>query len=144
MACIFCEIVQGRIPCAQVYATDTVLAFLDIAPVHPGHVLVIPKKHYPVLADIPPELGADLVASMQRVSSAIMKAVNAAGLNVMMNNHRAAGQLVDHAHFHLIPRHENDGLQLWPQSAYQSPEQMQDVASAIKTALKTVLKATSK
>lgn len=135
MACIFCEIVQGRIPCAKVYETDTVLAFLDIAPVHPGHVLVIPKAHHPTLADLPADLGSDLFQAMQMVSGAVLRAVNAAGLNVMMNNHRAAGQLVDHAHFHLIPRHENDGLRLWPQSSYQSPEQMQKVAAAIKAAV---------
>lgn len=135
MTCIFCGIVQGRIPCAQVYETDTVLAFLDIAPVHPGHVLVIPKAHHPTIADLPTALGTDLFLAMQRVSGAILRAVNAAGLNVMMNNHRAAGQLVDHAHFHLIPRHENDGLQLWPQSAYQSPEQMQNITAAIRAAM---------
>jgi len=135
MTCIFCGIVQGRIPCAQVYETNTVLAFLDIAPVHPGHVLVIPKAHHPTLADLPTALGTDFFLAMQRVSGAILQAVNAAGLNVMMNNHRAAGQLVDHAHFHLIPRHENDGLQFWPQSAYQSPEQMQKVAAAIRAVM---------
>lgn len=135
MACIFCEIVQGRIPCSLVYATDTIMAFLDIAPVHPGHVLVIPKAHYPALGDIPAELGNELLDALQRISGAICQAVKAPGLNVMMNNNRAAGQLVDHAHFHLIPRHENDGLQLWPQSAYQSPEQMQKIAASIKAAM---------
>jgi histidine triad (HIT) family protein len=135
MACIFCEIVHGRIPCAQVYATDTIMAFLDIAPVHPGHVLVIPKAHYPTIVDIPVGLGNELLDALQRISAAICRTVAAPGLNVMMNNHRAAGQLVDHAHFHLIPRHEHDGLQLWPQSAYQSPRQMQEIADSIKSAI---------
>ncbi|HDQ40836.1 MAG TPA: HIT family protein [Desulfonatronum sp.] len=135
MACIFCEIVQGRIPCAQVYATDTIMAFLDIAPVRPGHVLVIPKAHYPTIEDIPTDLGNELLTAVQRISVAIRRAVDAQGLNVMMNNHRAAGQLVDHAHFHLIPRHEHDGLQLWPQSAYQTPEQMHKIADSIKAAI---------
>lgn len=135
MGCIFCEIIQGRIPCEQVYATRTILAFLDIAPVHPGHVLVVPKTHYPTLAEIPMELGNDLLEALRRVSGAVMRGVNAAGLNVIMNNHRVAGQLVDHAHFHVIPRHENDGLQLWPQSKYHSQEQMQSVAAAIRTAM---------
>ncbi len=136
MSCIFCDIVQGKIPCAQVYSTPTVLAFLDIAPVHPGHVLVIPRAHYPTLMDLPPDLGDALLQALQRVATAIVEVTKAAGLNVMMNNHRAAGQLVEHAHFHLIPRHENDGLQLWPQSAYPSMERMQQVATDIAAAVR--------
>lgn len=135
MGCIFCDIVQGRIPCEQVYATERVLAFLDIAPVHPGHVLVVPRAHYPTLAEIPADLGNDLLKALQQVYGAILRGVNATGLNVIMNNLRVAGQLVDHAHFHLIPRHENDGLQLWPQSSYQSQDQMHRVAEAIREAM---------
>lgn len=131
MTCIFCDIVQGKIPCARVYSSQNILAFLDIAPVHPGHTLVVTKAHYPTLLDMPPEVGNELLDSLQRVSAAIIKVVGAAGMNVMMNNHRAAGQLVDHAHFHLIPRHENDGLRLWPQTAYPSMDQMQQVAADI-------------
>lgn len=134
-ACIFCDIVQGKIPCSRIYATETILAFLDIAPVHPGHVLVVPKSHHPTLMDIPRELGGELVAVLGKVSGAVLKAVKAQGLNVMINNYRAAGQLVDHAHFHLIPRYEGDGLQLWPQFPYPSTEEMQRVADSIRSAL---------
>jgi histidine triad (HIT) family protein len=134
-SCIFCRIVQGDVPSAQVYSSSNVLAFLDVAPVHFGHVLVIPRAHYPTLWDLPTELGNELLEAMRNVSAAVRRATRASGLNVMMNNLRAAGQLVDHAHFHLIPRHDNDGLQLWPQSAYPDQEKMQQVAEAIKAEL---------
>ena len=133
--CIFCAIAQGTIPSALLHSTPNTLAFLDIAPVHPGHALVIPKAHHPTLWDLPPDLGRELLEVMQLVSGAILKVTNAEGLNVMMNNYRAAGQLVDHAHFHLIPRHEGDGLHLWPQSSYSAPEEMQAMAASITAVL---------
>lgn len=130
--CVFCQIVAGKIPCAKLYETETVLAFLDIAPVRKGHALVLPKAHHPTLWDLPAGLGADLLAAMQAVGRAVMAATGAEGLNVGMNNHAAAGQLVPHAHFHLIPRHGGDGLSLWAQSAYAGQEEMAGLAQAIR------------
>lgn len=130
--CIFCKIVRGEIPCANVYETDQVLAFLDIAPVQPGHALVIPKAHHPTLFDIPQGLSQELVEATQKVGQAMMRVTCATGLNLMMNNFTSAGQLVPHAHFHLIPRFEEDGLMLWPQSPYDDNEHMTKLAAAIK------------
>lgn len=129
--CIFCKIVAGDIPCAKIYESDTCLAFLDIAPVNAGHALVLTKGHYPTLADIPPELGNDLFQALQAVSKAVMQATGADGLNLMQNNHEAAGQLVHHAHFHLVPRFADDGLRLWPQNPYDDPEEMGQLAETI-------------
>ncbi|ADU64155.1 MAG: HIT family protein [Pseudodesulfovibrio sp.] len=134
--CIFCKIVAGAIPCAKVFETEHCLAFLDIAPVHPGHVLVMPKGHYATLMDIPAELGADLTATLSRVGKAVMEATAADGLNLMQNNFEAAGQVVHHAHFHLIPRHAGDGLTLWPQSGYESSDEMSGLAKIIAGLLK--------
>ncbi len=133
--CVFCLIVAGKIPCARLYETETVLAFLDIAPVRKGHALVVPKAHYPTLWDLPAALGQDLLAAMQAVGRAVLAATGAQGLNVGMNNHAAAGQLVPHAHFHLIPRHGGDGLSLWAQSSYAGPEEMAGLAQAIRDTL---------
>lgn len=129
--CIFCKIVSGDIPSAKVYESETCLAFLDIAPVNAGHVLVLPKGHYPTLMDVPAELGGDLMEAMSRIGKAVMEATGADGLNLMQNNHEAAGQLVHHAHFHLIPRHLDDGLKLWPQSGYDNPDEMSRLAETI-------------
>lgn len=133
--CIFCKIIQGQIPCAKVYDQGGIFAFLDIAPVNKGHALVVPKTHHGTLFDLPPDIGRELLSALKLVGQAVMQATGAAGLNVGMNNFEVAGQLVHHAHFHLIPRHEGDGLRLWTQHAYESGEEMQKLAQAVKKAI---------
>jgi len=130
--CIFCKIIRGDIPSAEVYSSQGVYAFLDISPVNEGHALVVPRRHCQTLFDLPPELGQELVVALQRVGRAVMAATGADGVNLGMNNYAAAGQLVGHAHFHLIPRFVDDGLKLWPQKPYPNPEKMQILAAAIK------------
>lgn len=133
--CIFCKIIEGKIPCAKVYDQGGVFAFLDIAPVNKGHALVVPKKHHDTLFDLPPDLGRELLTALKTVGQAVMQATGAAGLNLGMNNYEVAGQLVHHAHFHLIPRHAGDGLSLWTQHAYESGEEMQKLAQAVRQAI---------
>ncbi|WP_428563302.1 MAG: HIT family protein [Solidesulfovibrio sp. DCME] len=133
--CIFCKIVKGELPCAKVFETDHVLAFLDIAPVAPGHALVIPKAHHVNLFDLPEEAAVRLFAALSPVGAAIMAATGAAGLNVQINNNAAAGQVVFHAHAHLIPRHEGDGLRLWSGHPYADNAAMQAMAAAVRQAL---------
>ncbi|QJB58371.1 HIT family protein [Pseudodesulfovibrio sp. zrk46] len=134
--CIFCKILAGEIPCAKIYESENCLAFLDIAPVNAGHALVLPKGHYPTLMDIPAELGCELTESLSKVGKAVMEATGADGLNLMQNNYEAAGQLVHHVHFHLIPRHSDDGLKLWPQTGYENPDEMGRLAETIAGLLK--------
>lgn len=129
--CIFCKIIRGEIPCAKVYETHTVLAFLDIAPVNKGHALVIPKAHHEDIWHVPGWLAQDLHRAVQIVGQALKDGLGARGVNVGMNNGTAAGQLVFHAHWHLIPRFEGDGLTLWPQKSYDSPEEMSRTALSI-------------
>lgn len=133
--CIFCKIVQGEIPCAKVYEDDTILSFLDIGPIQEGHTLVIPKEHYPSLLDVPDSLGSGLLQVLKSVGRAVMDATQAQGLNVIMNNFPAAGQIVPHAHWHLIPRYAKDGLKFWPQKSYTSNEDMLELAEKIKDKL---------
>jgi len=134
--CIFCKIIEGKIPCAKLYDAGGVFAFLDIAPVNKGHALVVPKTHHATLFDLPPDLGRELLSALKLVGQAVMQATGAAGLNLGMNNFEAAGQLVHHAHFHLIPRHGGDGLTLWTQHAYEDTDEMQRMAQAIRQAMK--------
>lgn len=129
--CIFCKIVAGDIPCAKVYESETCLAFLDIAPVNPGHVLVLPKDHHATLMDLPTDLGGNVTAALSAVGKAVMEATGADGLNLIQNNYEAAGQEVHHVHFHLIPRHSDDGLKLWPQSGYADSDEMNGLAKTI-------------
>ena len=121
--CIFCKIVQGEIPCAKVYEDDQVLSFLDINPINSGHTLVLPKTHYTTLFQVDPDDMEACILASQKIAEAIYIGVKAAGLNLLQNNFRAAGQLIEHVHFHLIPRFENDGfLTSWPGKEYPAGE----------------------
>ena len=106
--CIFCQIVAGDIPAARIYEDDDVLAFLDIRPVSKGHALLMPKAHWRDIFDAPPEALATVAQRIPLVAKAVQKAVNAEGLNIYQNNAPAAGQVVFHLHYHIIPRHAGD------------------------------------
>ena len=117
--CIFCKIIKGEIPSDKVYEDDRILAFLDIGPVSEGHCLVVPKHHYQRLDDCPADVAAAIVAKIGPIAKAILAAADAEGYNVLSNNGRCAGQLVDHLHFHIIPRRPDDGLfHQWPSKEY--------------------------
>jgi histidine triad (HIT) family protein len=134
MDCIFCKIVEGELPSYKVYEDKRFLAFLDINPVNKGHVLVISKEHYPNFAETPPDVLKDLIAKVQDVSKAIIEALGIKGFNVVNNNGQMAGQLVDHLHFHIIPRMAGDNLHPWPGKTF-SDEEMKRVAENIKNQL---------
>jgi len=110
MDCIFCKIVAGKIPSLTIYENDHVLSFLDIGPLADGHTLVIPKKHYTYLHEMPSVELAEIGKALPEIADAVMAATGAQGYNVLQNNGRCAGQFVDHVHFHIIPRVEGDGL----------------------------------
>lgn len=120
--CIFCKIVKGDIPSHKVYEDAHVLAFLDIRPVNPGHTLVIPKDHFENIYTLPDEVMARISLAVKQVAIAVKQGVEADGVNIGMNNEAAAGQVVFHAHIHVIPRVESDGLHLWPQKDYKEGE----------------------
>ncbi len=135
--CIFCEIVAGNIPAAKVYEDDRVLAFLDVGPIHEGHTLVVPKAHYETVADCPPEVMATLAATLPSIARAVISTIACDGYNILCNNGRAAGQLVAHIHFHIVPRMQHDGaFAKWPAGKY--PEgKIQPLAERIRKKLLT-------
>lgn len=108
--CIFCKIIAGEIPSHRVLETPAAVAFLDVGPLAEGHVLLVPRRHAERLEQLPAEDMADLARSLPALAGAIARATGAAGLNLLQNNGIAAGQVVPHVHFHLIPRREGDGL----------------------------------
>lgn len=117
--CIFCRIATGAAPAMRILETPGVLAFLDIAPVNYGHTLIIPKKHYQNLLDLPDELWLEMGQACRRVAQALRGTLYAQGFNIGMNNFEAAGQVVFHAHLHVIPRYFTDGLRFFPQESYR-------------------------
>lgn len=133
--CVFCRIIQGEIPGIRVYEDACSLAFLDINPVSSGHALVIPKGHYETLLDIPDDLAAKLMPVLARVGKAVMAATGADGFNCLQNNFAAAGQIVFHSHWHVIPRFTGDGLAQWPHKMGVDSDALQAVAEAIRAAL---------
>lgn len=130
--CIFCKIIKGEIPSSKIYEDSDVLAFLDLFPVHKGHALVIPKEHHETLLDVPDELLKKLIVAVKKVMAAVKKGVNADGISLSMSNYKAAGQVVPHAHFHIMPRYENDGLKLWPQGKYEEGEMEKTKQNIVK------------
>ena len=108
--CIFCKILRGEIPCFKVYEDDDVLAFMDVNPVAPGHVLVIPKHHSRDILETPPEWVGKAFAGAGRVARAVQKSLAPDGINIVQANGPGAKQSVFHLHIHVIPRAMGDGL----------------------------------
>jgi len=122
MECIFCDIGAGAAPAERLLETERVVAFLDIAPVNYGHTLVIPKDHYATFLDLPDDLWTEMSQVARRVAGALRKVLYAQGFNLGMNNFEAAGQVVFHAHLHVIPRYSTDGLHFFPQGVYHGKD----------------------
>ena len=108
--CIFCKIAAGEIPATKIYEDDVVVAFLDIGPVSDGHTLVISRQHFGQLHDCPPELLGQIATRLGKIAKAVSVAMASDGYNVLCNNGRAAGQVVEHLHFHVIPKKAGDDV----------------------------------
>lgn len=121
--CVFCKIVDGRIPAGRIREDALALSFMDIAPVNRGHVLVIPKRHVIALTDLTRDELVSCITLVQDVAKAVLAATGWPGFNVLQNNHACAGQVVAHCHFHVIPRSPDDGMKFgWRQLKYGEGE----------------------
>jgi histidine triad (HIT) family protein len=108
--CTFCNLVRGAGEVSACYEDADAVAFMDIQPVNPGHVLVVPREHHESLFDVPRELGAHLFAVTMRVASAVKRVTQCEGMNIIVSSGAAAGQDELHYHVHIIPRREGDGF----------------------------------
>ncbi|MEN9647517.1 MAG: hypothetical protein RLY57_321 [Candidatus Parcubacteria bacterium] len=129
--CLFCKIAAKEIPAQIIYEDAQTVAFLDISPNNHGHTLVIPKDHFENIYTLPQEALCQVMLTVQKVAVAVKIATQADGINVTNNNESAAGQEIFHSHFHVIPRHSNDGFPHWPHKAYIGDE-MEKMAEKIK------------
>ncbi len=138
-ACVFCEIVAGRVPASMVAENETCCAFIDIAQVNPGHVLVVPRRHAPALAQLDPEDGAAVFRLAQRVAAALRQSgLRCEGVNLFLSDGAAAGQEVWHVHMHVLPRFQGDGFgfRLGPHARQpHSRTELDGIASAIRGAM---------
>lgn len=133
--CIFCKIIAGKIPCAKIYENDSLIAFLDIAPLNPGHTLIVPKKHFERISETPESILFEIMKAVKKIAPAILRAVSADAFNLGLNDGKIAGQLVPHVHMHIMPRLESDGFKHWQGKKYADGE-AEKVAGRIKSLLK--------
>ena len=136
MTCTFCQIAKGELPAHVVYRDESVVAFLDRAPLLPGHVLVMPAQHVETLDDLPDDLVQPLFAAVRRTSIAVQKALSAEGSFVASNTR--VSQSVPHLHVHVVPRNKGDGLfstrLIWQRKKYETDSEMAEIATKIRTA----------
>lgn len=134
-ACSFCRIVEGQLDAAIVLEDELTLAFLDHAPLFPGHCLLIPKAHHPTLTDLPPEMLSPLLSNAQLLCGAVERVLGAEGTFVAMNNR--VSQSVPHLHVHIVPRRRGDGLKgfFWPRLRYGSDEEIRALGRRIAEAV---------
>jgi histidine triad (HIT) family protein len=129
--CIFCRIANKELPAQIVYEDGGTVAFLDIHPVNPGHVLVVPKEHAATILDISPHSLTGVMDTVQRIAPAVLAGVGASGFNIGVNTGSVAGQAVMHFHLHLMPRFEGDGYELW-HGPETSTDEIEAVAQKIR------------
>ena len=134
-ACVFCSIVAGATPAHTVLDDEVAVAFLDVRPLFPGHVLVVPREHHVTLPDLPAGLLGPFFERVQRVAAAVPLSMGATGSFVAMNN--IVSQSVLHLHVHVVPRTKGDGLRgfFWPRTKYRDDAHAAEVADAIRAAL---------
>ena len=136
MECIFCQIIAGKIPSQRIYEDDRCIAFLDIHPINPGHVLVIPRRHVERFYDLRDEEAAHLGMVTRKIYRAVRQTdVSCEGANIFLSDGEVAGQEVKHCHFHIAPRFTGDGhrtgfSRTHPQAG--NPEELAAVAEKIK------------
>jgi len=137
-SCLLCQIIEGKIPSKKIYEDDLILAVLDINGANPGHCFVLPKNHYPILEQVPDPEIAKLFQVANKISSAIFENLGVQGTNIFAANGVPAGQTVAHFMLHVIPRVENDGVNLLWQPKQLTEEEMSTVELKIKDQTKNI------
>lgn len=133
--CLFCKIVKGEVPTRKVFETENFLAFLEIKPANPGHVIVIPKKHYSVLPQMPDKELAMLSILVKRIAAVVFEITQPEGISIRQRNGAAAGQMVPHVHFHIIPRYKDDNIEHDWEPKELSDEQFDKIQKILKKRL---------
>ncbi len=122
--CLFCKIVSREVEAKIIFEDEISMAFLDVRPLFPGHVLLIPKAHYPTLSDLPAALIGPFFTNAQMLARKVQEVMKAEGSFVAINN--VVSQSVPHLHVHIVPRKRQDGLRgfFWPRRPYQEGEML--------------------
>ncbi|VVB76491.1 HIT domain protein [Candidatus Tiddalikarchaeum anstoanum] len=125
--CIFCSINSNDVPSYTIYEDDLVRAILDVNPVSEGHTLIIPKKHYTDLMEMPDEFLERIIIVAKKLSLMYKNKLKCTGINLLNANGKDAQQSVFHFHMHLVPRYDNDGLNMWMKGKIDVSDKIEDV-----------------
>ncbi len=137
--CVFCKIIAGEIPSGRIYEDELVYAFMDISPINHGHILVIPKEHHVSSSTIPEEVCGRMFYVASRIGVALKRALDYDGFNLHLSDGTVAGQVVMHAHLHVVPRGVEDDFHWnWRQLSYENEEKRQDIQEKIIKKLKMI------
>ena len=137
-ACLVCQIISDKIPSKKVYEDEIVMAVLDVNGANPGHCFVMPKNHYPIIEQVPDKEIGRLFQVSNKVSTAIFESLGAQGTNIFLANGIPAGQTVAHVTLNVIPRKENDGINLQWQPRQLNEEEMSTVELKLKEQAKGI------
>lgn len=137
-SCLICQIVSNKIPSYKIYEDDTALAVLDVNGANPGHCFVIPKDHYPIIEQVPDSELGNLFAIANKISSSIFENLKAPGTNIFVANGIPAGQTAAHFMINVIPRKENDGINLQWKPKQLSEEEISTVELKLKEQIKNI------
>ncbi|HII36753.1 MAG TPA: HIT family protein [Nitrosopumilaceae archaeon] len=137
MTCLFCQILDGKIPAHFIYEDDSHVAIMDKYPIHRGHSLVIPRKHHEKITDMNVGEVSDLFSKVPSISRAVIEATGADGFNIGQNNGRAANQIIPHVHVHVIPRYTRIGV-AWPKRSIADDKELEGLAAKIRKCMKSV------
>jgi len=132
---VFGMILRGEIPSTEVYSDERVYCFLDLYPQNPGHTLVVPRSYSANVADADENDVAACLRAVRRLIPAVKAATGAKGVSLVSNMGREAGQMVEYLHFHIIPRHPGDDVSFYKLGRQQTPEQLAEMAKAIRAEL---------
>src|SRR6185503_5291470 len=131
--CTFCDLIHGAAEVSICYEDADAIAFMDIQPVNPGHVLVVPRRHYDSCVEVLAELAMHLFRVASKLDPAVMLTANAEGMNIVVNSGSAAGQDEPHYHVHVIPRTTNDGFDIpLPFAGSSMPDRTRLDATAVR------------
>jgi diadenosine tetraphosphate (Ap4A) HIT family hydrolase len=133
--CVFCGIVAGRLPASVVHEDDDVVAFLDLHPAAPGHLLVVPRRHAADLAGLDPADGARVFTVAQRMAAALRaSSLRPGGVNLFLADGEVAGQEVFHVHLHVLPRRVGDGFSVSAEHGSPERAELDRIAADIRAA----------
>ena len=130
--CIFCDIINGKLPCHLIHKDDNHIVILDRYPIDIGHSLIITKKPYEKLTDMNIEEIMDLFSKIPKIIGAIIKATKADGFSIAQNNGKAAKQIIPHVHVHIIPRYNTTGT-LWTQRKLEEDSELNKLVKKIRS-----------